>query len=229
MKPVARIAQPFTAADRILTLTVAAGTFVLRWLTLDFDNDYFMHMAWAADMLRGQWPVRDFVEPGFPLQTGLAYAGLRLGGYQLSWEGAIACAFIALSTALTYAICRRLGVPRWLSLLVVAHRRSDVSTPVHLPESVRVSGGDLGAPVLPASSGSTFARPRRLHDGRRLSLPPRSWGLDRRADGCRLRFLPLAGAEGCSRRGSSPMASRASRWSRPGSRGSARPGMPLNI
>ena len=62
---VTRVAQPFTAADRILTLIVAAGTFVLRWLTLDFDNDYFMHMAWAADMLRGQWPVRDFVEPGF--------------------------------------------------------------------------------------------------------------------------------------------------------------------
>ena len=87
VKPFARITQPLTAIDRILTLTVAAGTFVLRWLTLDFDNDYFMHMAWAADMLRGQWPVRDFVEPGFPLQTWLAYAGLRFGGYQLSWEG----------------------------------------------------------------------------------------------------------------------------------------------
>jgi hypothetical protein len=120
VKPPARLPQLLIALDRILVLMVAASTFVLRWLTLDFDNDYFMHMAWAADMLRGQWPVRDFVEPGFPLQTGLAYAGLRLGGYQLSWEGAVACTFIALSTALTYAVCRRLGVPRWLALLVVA-------------------------------------------------------------------------------------------------------------
>jgi hypothetical protein len=119
VKPPARLTQPLTATDRILTLTVAAGTFVLRWLTLDFDNDYFMHMTWAADMLRGQWPVRDFVEPGFPLQTWLAYAGLRWGGYQLSWEGFIACAFIAISTALTYMLCRRMGVPRWLSFLVV--------------------------------------------------------------------------------------------------------------
>ena len=119
MKPFARITQPLTTIDRLLTLTVAAGTFVLRWLTLDFDNDYFMHMAWAADMLRGQWPVRDFVEPGFPLQTWLAYAGLRFGGYQLSWEGFIACAFIAVSTALAYALCRRTGIPRWLSFLVV--------------------------------------------------------------------------------------------------------------
>jgi hypothetical protein len=103
----------------LLTGLVIAATFVLRWLTLDFENDYFMHMAWAAQMLRGEWPVRDFVEPGFPLQTWLAYLGLRLGGYQLSWEGFIACALIAISTGLTYLLCRRLGVPRWLTLLVV--------------------------------------------------------------------------------------------------------------
>jgi hypothetical protein len=99
---------------------VFIGTFVLRWLTLDFDNDYFMHMAWAAEMLRGEWPVRDFVEPGFPLQTWLAYAGLRAGGYQLSWEGALACTLIAASVTLTYVVCRQLSLPRWLSLLVAA-------------------------------------------------------------------------------------------------------------
>ena len=103
-----------------LTAGVFLGTFVLRWLTLDFDNDYFMHMAWAAEMLRGNWPVRDFVEPGFPLQTWLAYAGLRAGGYQLSWEGFLACALIAASTAVTYVVCRRLGLARWLSLSVAA-------------------------------------------------------------------------------------------------------------
>jgi len=115
----ARLIQPLTAIDRTLTWIVATGTFVLRWLTLDLDNDYFMHMAWAADMLRGQWPVRDFVEPGFPLQTWLAYAGLRFGGYQLSWEGVIACAFISISVALTYVLCRRMDVPRWLSVIAV--------------------------------------------------------------------------------------------------------------
>jgi len=111
--------QSFTSADRLLTALAFAGTFVLRWLTLDFENDYFMHMAWAAEMLRGQWPVRDFVEPGFPLQTLLAYVGLQAGGYQLSWEGCLACTLIAASTALTYVVCRRLGIPRWLSLAVV--------------------------------------------------------------------------------------------------------------
>ena len=58
-----------------------------------------MHVAWAAETLRGHWPVRDFVEPGFPLQTLLSYAGFRLGG-ELFWEGIVACGLIAASTAL---------------------------------------------------------------------------------------------------------------------------------
>jgi len=119
-----RVSSPVLSRETGLTAVgwtcaVFIGTFGFRWLTLDFDNDYFMHMAWAAEMLRGEWPVRDFVEPGFPLQTWLAYGGLRIGGYQLSWEGFLACALIATSTALTYVVCRQLGIPRWLSLLVV--------------------------------------------------------------------------------------------------------------
>lgn len=97
----------------LLTLATAS---LFRWVTIDFDNDYFMHLAWAAEILRGEWPVRDFVEPGFPLQTLLAFAGLSLGGYQLAWEAAIACGFIAAGAALAFLTCRRMGVPAWLAL-----------------------------------------------------------------------------------------------------------------
>ena len=100
------------------TVLVFVGTFLFRWLTIDFDNDYFMHMAWAAEMVRGEWPVRDFVEPGFPLQTLLAFVGLLLGGHQLVWESVIACSLIAAGVALTYLVCRRIGIPLWLALTV---------------------------------------------------------------------------------------------------------------
>ncbi len=103
-----------------LTAGVFGATFLFRWLTLDFENDYFMHVAWAAEMLRGEWPVHDFVEPGFPLQTGLAYLGFRLGGYQLAWEGAIACAMIAAGATFTFLACLRLGLPRGLALAAAA-------------------------------------------------------------------------------------------------------------
>jgi hypothetical protein len=95
-------------------------TFLVRWLSIDFDNDYFMHVAWAAEMLRGQWPVRDFVEPGFIGQTLLSFAGFRVGGYQLAWEGVIACTAIAAGAAFTYSVCRRITASRALAAIVVA-------------------------------------------------------------------------------------------------------------
>jgi hypothetical protein len=102
-----------------IAFAVFAATFLFRWVTIDFDNDYFMHLAWAAEMVRGYWPVRDFVEPGFPAQTWLAYIGLRVWGHQLVWEAVIACGFIAAGVTLTYLVSRRIGIPRWLSLIAV--------------------------------------------------------------------------------------------------------------
>ncbi len=98
---------------------IFAGTFLLRWVTLDFENDYFMHLAWASEMLRGQAPVRDFVEPGFILQTLVAFTGFQIGGYQLVWEGVFAAASIALGTTFVYLACRGAAIGRWPMLLAV--------------------------------------------------------------------------------------------------------------
>ena len=47
-----------------------------------------MHMAWAADMLRGQLPVSPFcLSPGFRFRRGWPTQACASGGYQLSWEG----------------------------------------------------------------------------------------------------------------------------------------------
>jgi hypothetical protein len=106
---------------RIISASIPAGvfigTFLFRWVTLDFDNDYFMHVAWAAEMLRGEAPVRDFVEPGFILQTLVSYMGFRLGGYQLSWEGGFAAAVMAASATFVYLAGRRAGIPSALAVL----------------------------------------------------------------------------------------------------------------
>ncbi len=105
--------------QRSTAVAILVGTFVFRWATIDFDNDYFMHVAWAAAMLRGEWPVRDFVEPGFILQTLVAYIGFGLGGYQLLWEGALACALISTGALLLFVTSRRLGISLWLAVAAV--------------------------------------------------------------------------------------------------------------
>lgn len=99
----------FARTDGIAATLVFALTFVVRWITLVFDNDYFMHLAWGAQMLHGDWPVRDFVEPGFVLQTLISYAGFGIGGNQLVAEGIVVCGFTAAGAALTFLTVRRCG------------------------------------------------------------------------------------------------------------------------
>ena len=98
-----------------IAILIGSSVAILRWLTLDFDNDYFMHLAWAAEIRLGGLPVRDFVEPGFALQTLTSYALMKAFGYQLAAEGVVACTFIGAGAACTYAICRRLGLGRAVS------------------------------------------------------------------------------------------------------------------
>ena len=52
---------------------VAIVTFGFRFLIMrDFTNDHFMHLAWAQQILFGNLPGRDFVDPGYPLTYGLS-------------------------------------------------------------------------------------------------------------------------------------------------------------
>jgi hypothetical protein len=52
---------------------VAVTAFAFRFLSQgNFTNDHFMHLAWAQQMLFGEVPGRDFIEPGMPLTVALS-------------------------------------------------------------------------------------------------------------------------------------------------------------
>jgi hypothetical protein len=59
-------------ADRRLVIAVAAvfvAALCWQFATYNgFPNDHYFHVARAQQMLLGEWPVRDFVDPGAPLQ-----------------------------------------------------------------------------------------------------------------------------------------------------------------
>jgi hypothetical protein len=53
----------------IRNIAVAIGVlaFGFRLITLrDLTNDHYMHLAWAQQLLFGQMPGGDFVDPGMP-------------------------------------------------------------------------------------------------------------------------------------------------------------------
>jgi hypothetical protein len=91
-------------------LAVAISVAVFRVLAhRDLPNDHFMHLAWAQQLLMGELPGRDFVDPGMPL----AYAMSAI--VQAFWPGPFSDAVLtsallgAAAAALGYAATRLTG------------------------------------------------------------------------------------------------------------------------
>jgi hypothetical protein len=82
---------------------VAIATFAFRWLSLtDLTNDHFDHVARAAQVLLGQWPVRDFVDPGLPLTYLMSAAAHALVGNPFVAEALLFGAGFAAAAALSF-------------------------------------------------------------------------------------------------------------------------------
>ena len=53
---------------RVVAIAVFVATALIRYLALKgFSNDHYQHLAGAQQMLMGELPTRDFVDPGQPL------------------------------------------------------------------------------------------------------------------------------------------------------------------
>ena len=112
----------------ILDLGVFAGTFLFRWLTVDFANDHFVHLSRARQILLGDVPIRDFFDPGLFLQYYLSSAAQFVFGYNLFGEALLTISFVALGTMLVFDLSSRLSGSRWLAagaalLTVLAYPR----------------------------------------------------------------------------------------------------------
>ncbi len=99
----------------ILDLGVFAGTFLFRWLTVDFTNDHFVHLSRARQILLGDVPIRDFFDAGFFLQLYLSSAAQLLFGYDLFGEAVLSISFIAFGTMLVFHLSAQLSGSRWIA------------------------------------------------------------------------------------------------------------------
>lgn len=81
---------------------VFLATFVVRLLAVTgFPNDHYLYLAPAQQMLAGEWPSRDFVDPGTPLMyVASAAARLAIESPLLAEAVVVATAF-ALAASLT--------------------------------------------------------------------------------------------------------------------------------
>ena len=105
----------------IAGLACAAFTFAYRYLSFDqFSNDHFVHLARAQQMLMGEWPVRDFVETGFPLMSALSALAQATFGPGLHTELLFICLVYAVSAALLATVAIRLTGSITLGLVAAA-------------------------------------------------------------------------------------------------------------
>jgi hypothetical protein len=82
--------------------------FAFRYLTLSsLENDHFVMLARAQQVLFGDWPVRNFEDPGQPLFYLLTSALASVFGHLLATNVVLCIAVQALAAALTYLLARR--------------------------------------------------------------------------------------------------------------------------
>jgi hypothetical protein len=72
-----------------------------------FLNDHFDHLSKARQMLHGEYPVRDFFDPGRPLTVALSAAVLALSHDTLLGEAVLTMGAIAVGVMLVYWLAQR--------------------------------------------------------------------------------------------------------------------------
>jgi hypothetical protein len=87
-----------------LATTAGALTTAFRFLATDgFNNDHFVHLSAAQQMLFGDWPSRDFIDIGRPLTIASSALAQSLVGHTLFAEAVLVSIAFGLAAALTVA------------------------------------------------------------------------------------------------------------------------------
>ena len=74
-----------------------------------FPNDHYVHVARARQLLLGEWPVRDFVDPGMPLTYVISALSRMVFGEIVGAEFAIVALGIGIGAAATAVCASRLA------------------------------------------------------------------------------------------------------------------------
>jgi hypothetical protein len=82
--------------------------FLSYFLTLGrLENDHFVIIARARQVLFGEWPARDFIDPGMPLTYLPSAAAAAVAGPTLLTEAVLSIGLVALAAALAVSIARQ--------------------------------------------------------------------------------------------------------------------------
>ena len=102
-----------------IALALGAAAFVLRIATFEISNDDYLHLSSAQQILLGDVPVRDFIDPGEPLYYYVSAAAQRLLGPNVLSEVLLDLAGMSLAYIVAFPIAVRLSGSRVAALAVM--------------------------------------------------------------------------------------------------------------
>ena len=105
----------------LLAVIVFAASFAYRFLsTTGLHNDHYMHLAWARQVMAGEWPIRDFVDPGMPLTYYTSAAAELVLGRTVLAEVLLCITALAFGAAVSFLLALRASGSRALGLAAAA-------------------------------------------------------------------------------------------------------------
>ncbi len=120
------------------------GTWLIRLLALTgFSNDHFLYLAPAQQMLAGELPSRDFVDPGAPLMYVVSFLARLVVDSPLLAEALVVSTAFGLAAALT--VYAAFSVSGSLSIAVAVTIAEIALFPrsYHYPKLLLLAGGVL--------------------------------------------------------------------------------------
>jgi len=129
LTPVRQRVNGRTIAVSIIASGLVAATMLYRVLAMGgplggFENDQFVTLSQAQQIVMGDWPVRDFVALGKPLTLLLSAFGQVFLGRTLLAEAVLTSAFLGVCAAVLFVMgCRASGsivIPLLVALMQIA-------------------------------------------------------------------------------------------------------------
>src|SRR5262245_21503036 len=118
-----------TAVTVILAVLLFTLAFGYRFAAMGghfagFEDDEFVHLSQAQQLLLGERPTRDFVELGMPLTVGLSAAAQAMGGRTLLSEAVLTMGALALCSTILFILALRasgsLTIAFFIALIQIA-------------------------------------------------------------------------------------------------------------
>jgi hypothetical protein len=102
-----------------LLVVVFSATTAFRFLNLKngFPDDHYVHLAGGWQMTFGEWPTRDFVDPGLPAMFAASAAAQRLFGDTLYSEVVLVAVAFGAAAVFTMLAVRQLTGSMTLALI----------------------------------------------------------------------------------------------------------------